>query len=42
MLLALPCFTQVKEELDKAVKLVGEDGLSLAVMGPAAEPEKLR
>merc|ERR1712072_1438936 len=33
---------EVKEELDAAVALVGEGGLDLAVMGPAAELEKLK
>jgi len=32
----------VKEALDKAVGIVGEGGLDLAVMGPAAELEKLK
>jgi hypothetical protein len=32
----------VKAPLDKAVKLAGEGGLKLAVMGPAAELEKLK
>ena len=38
----IPCFAQVKDELDTAVKLVGEGGLNLAVMGHAAELEKLK
>jgi hypothetical protein len=38
----LSSFAQVKAELDTAVKLVGEGGLNLAVMGPAAELEKLK
>ena len=42
LLLALPCFAQVKEELDKAVQLVGKGSLNLSVMGPAAELEKLK
>merc|ERR1712093_867647 len=33
---------EVKEELDAAVAMVGEGGLNLAVMGPAAELEKLK
>jgi len=33
---------EVKAELDVAVKLVGEGGLNLAVMGPATELEKLK
>ena len=33
---------EVKAELDIAVGLVGEGGLSLSVMGPAAELEKLK
>ena len=33
---------EVKTELDKAVALVGEGGLSLSVMGPAKELDKLR
>jgi len=32
----------VKEQLDKAVGIVGEGGLDLAVMGPAEELEKLK
>jgi hypothetical protein len=32
----------VKEALDKALEIVGEGGLDLAVMGPAAELEKLK
>lgn len=36
------CLAQVKTELDVAVGLVGEGGLKLAVMGPAAELEKLK
>merc|ERR1712183_885438 len=31
----------VKEELDRAVAIVGPSGLKLAVMGPEAEHEKL-
>jgi len=33
---------EVKPELDAAVGMVGEGGLNLAVMGPAAELEKLK
>lgn len=33
---------EVRAELDVAVKLVGEGGLNLAVMGPATELEKLK
>ena len=33
---------EVKAELDIAVGLVGEGGLDLSVMGPAAELEKLK
>merc|ERR1719197_1336016 len=33
---------EVKAELDKAVSIVGPGGLSLAVMGPTAELEKLK
>ena len=32
----------VKEPLDKALKVVGEDGLKLNIVGPAAELEQLR
>ena len=38
----IPCFAQVKAEFDKAVLCVGAGGLDLAVMGPAAELEKLK
>jgi len=32
----------VKEPLDKAVAMVGDGGLKLECMGPAAELEKLK
>ena len=33
---------EVKKELDNTVALIGEGGLSLSIMGPGAELDKLR